>query len=54
MRPGRGQTRDQRDCAVHFMNECLSHPRAPFKVPFKGVIDFPESFRGEVNLGAAY
>lgn len=45
---------DQRDCAVHFLNERLGHLEAPFKVPFKGVVDFPESFRGKFNLGVAH
>lgn len=46
--------RDQRDGTVHFLNKRLGYLEAPFKIPFKGVIDFPESFRGEFNLGAAH
>lgn len=46
--------RDQRDSAVHFLDEGLDRLEAPFKVPFKRVIDFPESFRGKFNLGAAH
>jgi len=46
--------RDQCDCAVHFLNKCLGYLDAPFKVPFKGVIDFPESFRDKFNFGAAH
>jgi len=49
--PDRGRARDQSDRAVHFLNKCLSHLEAPSKVPFEGVIDFPESFR--VELGGA-
>lgn len=52
--PDRGRTRDQSDCSVHFPNKCLGRPAALSKVPIKGFIDFPESFRGEFNLGAAH
>lgn len=49
----RGRARDQSDCSVHFPNKCLRRPAALSKVPFKGFIDFPESFRSEFNFGAA-
>ena len=52
--PDRGRARDQSDRPVHFPNKCLGRPAALLKVPFKGFIDFPESFQGELNLGAAH
>lgn len=52
--PDRRRDCDQRDRAVDFLNKRLGHLEASSKVPVKGVIDFPESFRGELNLGAAH
>jgi hypothetical protein len=54
MGPDRGRARDQRDCSVHLANKCLGRPAAFSKVPLKGFIDFPQSFPGKLNLGAAH
>src|SRR4051794_13169856 len=54
VRPSGRRARDQSDCPIHFPNKCLGCLAALFKVPLKGLIDFPESFRGELNLGAAH
>ena len=54
VRPNRGRARDQGNGPVHFPNKSLGRLAAPFQVPLKSLIDFPESFRSKPNPGAAH